>query len=342
MILGLMNIQENISLQRFNTFGIDKNARFFLVAKNLEDLKSGIKWAQLKNIQILILGGGSNILFTKDFDGLVIKMELRGVQILSENEDDILVEVGAGEVWNDWVMYAISKGWGGIENLSLIPGTVGASPMQNIGAYGVEIKEVFHSLKALEINNLEERIFNGEECNFGYRESVFKHELKDKFIILSVTFRLSKKPVYHTEYGAIQETLKEQGIEKLSIKAISDAIISIRRSKLPDPKEIGNAGSFFKNPTISKGQFEELKKTHPDLPGYPNENGVKVPAGWLIEKAGWRGKKIGEVGVHSKQALVLVNYGKGSGIEIKSLSTLIQNSVMEQFGIILNPEVNFI
>jgi UDP-N-acetylmuramate dehydrogenase len=337
-----MKIQENISLKPFNTFAINQKARFFLKALSIEDLKTGIFWAKEKNLQILILGGGSNILLTQDFMGLVIKVELLGIQVISENEEDILIEVGAGEVWHDWVLYAISKGWAGIENLSLIPGTVGASPMQNIGAYGIEIKEVFHSLKALHRETLQIHSFDAESCRFGYRESIFKYELKDQFIITSVIFRLKKKPKFHIEYGAIQETLIASGIENLSIKAISDAVIQIRQSKLPDPKEIGNAGSFFKNPTIPRDQFEKLKKDYPEIPGYPNEEGIKVPAGWLIEKSGWKGMRFGDVGVHSKQALVLVNYGEGKGDEIKSLSEKIQASIQEKFGILLSPEVNFI
>jgi UDP-N-acetylmuramate dehydrogenase len=337
-----MKIQENISLKPFNTFGIDQKATFFLQARSIEDLKNGISWAKERKLEVLILGGGSNILLTKDFFGLVIKVELLGIQVISENEEEALVEVGAGEVWHDWVLYAISQGWGGIENLSLIPGTVGASPMQNIGAYGVEIKEVFENLKALHRETFIIHSFDAESCRFGYRESVFKHELKDQFIITSVTFRLEKKPKFHVEYGAVKETLIANGIETLDIKAISDAVIQIRQSKLPDPKEIGNAGSFFKNPTIPLAQFEELKKEFPEIPGYVNDEGIKVPAGWLIEHSGWKGRRIGEVGVHAKQALVLVNYGDGKGEEIKSLSKKIQSSVKEKFGILLSPEVNFI
>lgn len=337
-----MKIQENISLKPFNTFGIDKKAQFFTKSSSVEELKEALSWAKSKNHSVLILGGGSNILLTKDFQGLVIKVELKGIQVLSEDENHLVVEVGAGEIWHDWVMYALEKNWAGLENLSLIPGTVGASPMQNIGAYGVEIKEVFHSLTALNKETLEMETFDSAACKFGYRESVFKHELKDQYIITSVRFRLSKTPHFHIEYGAIQDVLREKGIEELSIRDVSEAVIQIRQSKLPDPKEIGNAGSFFKNPTIPAGQFEKLKLDFPNLPGYPGEGGVKVPAGWLIEQAGWKGKRLGDVGVHSKQALVLVNYGKGTGEEIQSLSEQVQASVRTKFGIELNPEVNFI
>ena len=337
-----MNIQENISLKPFNTFGIAKNARFFSSVDSVEALKQALSWAKEYKQKVLVLGGGSNILLTSDYDGLVIKVELKGIQIVREDENHIWVKVGAGEVWHDWVMYAIAKNWAGLENLSLIPGTVGASPMQNIGAYGVEIKEVFENLEALDRTTLKLRSFSSDECKFGYRESVFKHELKDQFVICSVTFKLRKKPAFQVDYGAIQDVLKEKGIQELTIQAVSEAVIEIRKSKLPDPKEIGNAGSFFKNPTISAIQFEELKSTFPSIPGYPNEEGVKVPAGWLIEQTGWKGKRIGEVGVHAKQALVLVNYGKGDGAAIQDLSQQVQQSVKEKFGIELSPEVNFI
>lgn len=337
-----MNIQENISLKPFNTFGIAKSARFFTSVDTVESLKQALTWAKENHQKVLILGGGSNLLLTADFGGLVIKVELKGIEKVKEDNDHLWVKVGAGEVWHDWVLYAIDQNWAGVENLSLIPGTVGASPMQNIGAYGVEIKEVFESLEALNRNTLVVQNFTAKECKFGYRESVFKHELKDQFVIVSVTFKLRKKPEFHVDYGAIQDVLKEKGITELSLKSVSDAVIEIRKSKLPDPKEIGNAGSFFKNPTISAIQYEKLKFIFPSIPGYPTEDGIKVPAGWLIEQAGWKGKRIGDVGVHAKQALVLVNYGKGDGIQIKSLSQQVQQAVKEKFGIELSPEVNFI
>ena len=337
-----MNILENISLKPFNTFGIAKNAQFFTVARTLESLKEALIWAKRNNQKVLILGGGSNILLTADFVGLVIKVELLGIELVQEDTDHVWVKVGAGEIWHEWVQFAISQNWAGIENLSLIPGTVGASPMQNIGAYGVEVKEVFESLEALNRNTLDLRIFTAEECKFGYRESVFKHELKDQFVICSVTFKLNKQPKFQVDYGAIQEVLQAKGIQELTIQAVSEAVIEIRKSKLPDPKDIGNAGSFFKNPTITLQQFENVKKSFPAIPGYPNEEGMKVPAGWLIEQAGWKGKRFGEVGVHAKQALVLVNYGNGDGHAVKQLSEKVQQSVKEKFGIELSPEVNFI
>jgi UDP-N-acetylmuramate dehydrogenase len=338
----VMNIQENISLKTFTTFGIDKKAKFFTVASSLEELVAALTKAKEMQLPVLVLGGGSNMLLTKDFEGLVIKLEIKGVHLIHENEDQLLVEVGAGEVWHDLVLHCIQQDWAGLENLSLIPGTVGASPMQNIGAYGVEIKDVFHSLTALHRDTFTIKKFDAAACKFGYRESVFKNELKDQYVITSVTFSLSKKAHFRLDYGAIQDVLLEKGVQQPTLKAVSDAVIHIRESKLPNPKEIGNAGSFFKNPSIPSSQYEALKAQYPNLPGYPSAEGVKVPAGWLIEQAGWKGKRIGEVGVHAKQALVLVNYGAGTGEEIKSLSEQIQASILEKFCIALQTEVNFI
>jgi UDP-N-acetylmuramate dehydrogenase len=337
-----MNILENISLKAFNTFGIDKKTKFFSVAKSTEELKSLLQWARSENENVFILGGGSNILLTQDLDLLVIKNEIVGIKLVSETDDHAIIEVGAGVDWHDLVCYAIAQNWGGIENLSLIPGTVGASPMQNIGAYGVEIKEVFESLTALDRSDLSMRKFEIKDCRFGYRESIFKHELKDKFVICTVSFRLQKFPEFKTSYGAIQDILKAEGIEKLSLKAISNAVISIRQSKLPDPKKIGNSGSFFKNPTVSIAEYKNLKKIYSEMPGYPNENGIKIPAAWLIEQTGWKGKRFGDVGVHQHQPLVLVNYGNGEGSEIVDLARKIQKSIFDQFQINLSPEVNFI
>ncbi|WP_074224298.1 UDP-N-acetylmuramate dehydrogenase [Algoriphagus halophilus] len=337
-----MNIQENISLKPFNTFGLDKKARFFTSVNSREQLIESLIWSRNRGLEVFILGGGSNILLTQDVNSLVIKIEIAGVEVVDENEDHVWVKVGAGENWHSFVTHAIAQGWAGIENLSLIPGTVGASPMQNIGAYGVEIKDVFHSLRALNRANLEQKEFTKEECKFGYRESVFKNELLGQYIITSVTFQLNKKPEFNIEYGTIQETLKESGNEELSIQAISDAVIKIRQSKLPDPKEIGNAGSFFKNPTISIADWKALKESYPNIPGYDVPEGKKVPAAWLIEQSGWKGKRFGETGVHTKQPLVLVNYGQSKGSDIKELAENIQASVLEKFGIPLKAEVNFI
>ena len=337
-----MKIQENISLKPFTTFGIDKKAKFFTTVETLDELKAALLAAKEKQLPVFILGGGSNILLTRDIEGLVIKLEIKGINLVKEEGDQLWVEVGAGEMWHELVLQSIAEDWAGLENLSLIPGTVGASPMQNIGAYGVEIKDVFDSLQAMHRETLEMQSFDAEACRFGYRESVFKQTFKDQFVITSVTFRLSKTPNFHLEYGAIREVLAANGIDQPSIRAISDAVIQIRQSKLPDPKEIGNAGSFFKNPTIPNAQFDELKASYPSIPGYPSAEGVKVAAGWLIEQTGWKGKRIGEVGVHAKQALVLVNYGGGTGEEIKKLSEQIQASVYDKFGVQLQAEVNFI
>jgi UDP-N-acetylmuramate dehydrogenase len=337
-----MKIQENISLKPFTTFGIDKKAKFFTTVETLDELKIALLAAKEKQLPVFILGGGSNILLTRDIEGLVIKLEIKGINLVKEEGDQLWVEVGAGEMWHELVLHSIAQDWAGLENLSLIPGTVGASPMQNIGAYGVEIKDVFDSLQAMHRETLEMQSFDAEACQFGYRESVFKQTLKDQYVITSVTFRLSKTPNFHLEYGAIREVLAANDIDQPSIRAISDAVIQIRQSKLPDPKEIGNAGSFFKNPTIPNAQFDALKASYPSIPGYPSAEGVKVAAGWLIEQTGWKGKRIGEVGVHAKQALVLVNYGGGTGEEIKKLSEQIQASVYDKFGVKLQAEVNFI
>ena len=337
-----MKIQENISLKPFNSFGFDKKAKFFVIIQSVSELVDALNWAKERQLQILILGGGSNILLTQDQNLLVIKIELKGIIVESETNGHIWVEVASGELWHDLVLFAIEKNWGGIENLSLIPGTVGASPMQNIGAYGVEIKDVFHNLKALNRSTLEIEEFENRQCLFGYRESIFKHELKDQYIILSVTFKLDKNPILKLEYGAIKDVLLKNNILNPSIKTVSDAIIEIRESKLPDPKKIGNAGSFFKNPTVSLSHFERLKSTYPTIPGFANEDGTKIPAAWLIEQCGWKGKRFGKVGVHEHQPLVLVNFGDGDGKEIQELSVQIQTSIWERFEIKLSPEVNFL
>ncbi|WP_296700370.1 UDP-N-acetylmuramate dehydrogenase [Algoriphagus sp.] len=337
-----MNIQENISLKPFNTFSLDKKARFFTSVNSREQLIEALIWARNLGIEVFILGGGSNILLTQDINSLVIKIEISGIEIIKEDADSIWVKVGAGENWHNFVLHAIDNKWAGIENLSLIPGTVGASPMQNIGAYGVEIKDVFHSLRALNRATLEQEEFNAEECKFGYRESVFKNELKGKFIITSVTFKLNKRPDFKLDYGAIKEVLAGENHSNLSLRAVSNAVIKIRQSKLPDPKEIGNAGSFFKNPTISKDLWLKLKDSFPGIPGYDITEGIKVPAAWLIEQSGWKGKRFGEIGVHENQPLVIVNFGHADGFEVKLLSEKIQKSVSEKFGIQLIPEVNFI
>ena len=339
-----MNVQQNLSLKKLNTFGIETKSEHFVEFTSVEELKNILSLPEYKNKKRLIIGGGSNLLFTSEIiDGLVLQNKIKGIEIVKENEKEVYLKSGAGEVWHDLVVYAISKNWGGIENLSLIPGTVGAAPMQNIGAYGVEIKDSFESLEAYEIATGNLKTFSLEECKFGYRSSIFKNEAKGKFVIVSVTFKLSKQPTFNISYGAINDTLKQMGIVELSVKAVSDAVISIRQSKLPDPKEIGNAGSFFKNPEIPVSTFEKIKSTYPEIPSYPTVSGMtKVPAGWLIEQCGWKGKVVGHTGVHKNQALVLVNYGQAKGEEIKALSIEIQKSVKEKFGIELEAEVNFV
>ncbi len=338
-----MNIQQNVSLKPYNTFGIDVKAKEFVVVNTMEELCILCAAFNLSDRKLLVLGGGSNVLLTSDFDGMVIKNNLKGITIEQEDEDHVWVKSMAGEVWHDFVLYCIDHQLAGIENLSLIPGCVGAAPMQNIGAYGVEIKDTFFALQAVEITSGEVVIFLNSDCKFGYRESVFKQEAKGKYIIASVTFRLDKKPKFNVTYGAIQQTLAKKGVQELSIKAISDAVIEIRTSKLPDPKVLGNAGSFFKNPEIENEKFNALKQQFPELVGYPvGSNHTKLAAGWLIEQCGWKGKVVGNTGSHKDQALVLVNYGNASGHEIWQLAMDIQKSVYDKFGVHIQPEVNVI
>lgn len=338
----MTEIKQNVSLKPFNTFGLEASAASFYEFTSIEALKKALATRD-KNRQLLILGGGSNMLLTQDFEGLVLKNGLKGIEKMKEDEDHVWIQVMAGENWHQFVLHCIAQGWAGVENLSLIPGTVGAAPMQNIGAYGVEIKHVFESLEAVEIASGEVHSFDNETCEFGYRESIFKKAAKGKYVIASVTFRLNKVPVFNTSYGAIQDTLQDMGVEELTLKAVSDAVISIRQSKLPDPAEIGNAGSFFKNPTIDKFDYEGLKAEFGSVPGYKQPNDmVKVPAAWLIEQTGWKGKTFGQIGVHKKQPLVLVNYGEGKGADIRNLAFEIQASVADKFGIELTPEVNII
>lgn len=341
-----MQVHQKYSLKKYNTFGIDAIAKYFatfLSADSLGELLDNNKNVPSK----MILGGGSNVLFTKDYDGLVLKNEVSGIQIISEDDEFIFIKAGAGEVWHRFVLYCISNNFCGVENLSLIPGNVGASPMQNIGAYGVEIKDVFYELEAF---HLEEKIvqkFSAKDCEFGYRESVFKKKYKNHFAILTVTYRLRKKPEFNISYGAIENELKKMNIKNLSVKAISDAVINIRTSKLPDPKVIGNAGSFFKNPIIDGHQLHELheleNQTGQKIPYYNvDENHFKIPAGWLIEQCGWKGFRKGDASSYDKQALVLVNYGNATGKEIYDLSEEIKISVKEKFGIDLEREVNIL
>ena len=338
-----MLVSENVLLRPYNTFGINAQARYFSPFADLEQLQTLLQDTRWQSSLRMILGGGSNILFTKNFEGLVLKNELKGISVLREDDDYIYVKAGAGENWHRFVMHCIDHNYAGLENLSLIPGNVGASPMQNIGAYGVEIKDYFYELEAWHLKDNALVTFNNADCAFGYRESVFKRKYKDQFVILSVTYRLLKQPHFNTSYGAIEQELQRMGVNDLSIQAISQAVINIRSSKLPDPAVIGNAGSFFKNPTIEVAQYASLKTAHPDIVAYPVDNGhYKLAAGWLIEQCGWKGYRHNDAGVHAKQALVLVNYGNASGQEIYQLSQQVLDSVKEKFGVELEREVNIV
>lgn len=338
-----MQIQQNISLRQYNTMGIDAKARQFSTFGTLEALQELADLSDDKKMDKLVLGGGSNILLTGDFDGLVMKNELPGIELVSETDSHYYVKAGAGENWHGFVQYCIGRNWAGLENLSLIPGNVGASPMQNIGAYGVELRDVFEELEAWDLKNRKVVIFTNNDCEFGYRESVFKRRYQQQFVILNVTYRLNKTPKFNTSYGAIEQELEKMGVKELSIRSIADAVIHIRSSKLPDPAKIGNAGSFFKNPSVAAAQFEQLKQNFPGIIGYANPDGtVKLAAGWLIEQCGWKGFRRGDAGCHEKQALVLVNYGNASGAEIYELSTEIMDSVQSRFGVPLEREVNII
>jgi UDP-N-acetylmuramate dehydrogenase len=333
-------IQSNISLKKYNTFGIDVTAKYFAYFATIDALNEILEFEQLYT---LVLGGGSNLLFTKDFDGIVIKNEISGIEIVDEDADYVYVKVGAGENWHQFVLHCINNNWAGVENLSLIPGNVGASPMQNIGAYGVEIKDVFYNLEAYHLQEKAIEIFTLLDCAFGYRESVFKKKYKNQFVISNVTFRLKKIPTFNTSYGSIEQELEKMKVKEMSIKAISDAVINIRSSKLPNPADIGNAGSFFKNPEIEKNTFDILQAAFPAIVGYhlPNSK-VKLAAGWLIEQCGWKGFREGDAGCHAKQALVLVNYGNAKGNQIFELSQKIINSVKAKFNVVLEREVNII
>jgi UDP-N-acetylmuramate dehydrogenase len=336
-----MQIHENFSLLPYNTFRIDVKARYFSTFSNTDEL------SQLSNhdsrLTTFVLGGGSNVLFTKDHDGLVLKNEIKGIELQHEDADHEYVKVGAGENWHQFVLHCIDHNWAGVENLSLIPGNVGASPIQNIGAYGVELDDVFWSLEAFHLLERKLHTFTATDCEFGYRDSVFKNRYKNEFAILSVTFQLKKKPIYHVSYGAITEELEKMGVKDLSIKAVSQAVINIRSSKLPDPQKIANAGSFFKNPEVPTEKYEALKSEFPNIIAYPLAKGnVKLAAGWMIEQAGWKGYRKGDAGCHAKQALVLVNYGKATGKEIYDLSEDILQSVKNKFDVTLEREVNII
>lgn len=349
----MLKISENFPLKPFNTFGIEARAKFFAEISSVENIREFLKNEKLKSLPLLVLGGGSNLLLTGDFEGIVLKINILGKSIIKEDENYVYLKAGAGENWHNLVLFCIENSYSGIENLSLIPGCVGAAPMQNIGAYGVELKDVFYELEALMIDTGEIKTFSKEKCSFGYRESIFKGELKGKCIIVSVTLRLNKKHKFNTSYGAIEEELKAMNVAEPDIRSISEAVCHIRRSKLPDPAIIGNAGSFFKNPTVPGEKFEELKKKFPDIVAYrvssssahESEKGaerMKLAAGWLIEKAGWKGKRFDGHGVHQKQALVLVNYGDAKGKDIYDLSEKILEDIRNKFGVMLEREVNIV
>ena len=340
----MITLSENVSLKPYNTFRIDTVAKAFAVFYSVQELEELLDHAtKATHTAPLILGGGSNILLTKAINTVVLKNEISGIERVGEDADHIYVKVGAGENWHQFVLHCLQHNYAGIENLALIPGSVGASPMQNIGAYGVELKDVFHELEAFHINDKKTQVFTRAECGFGYRESVFKNFYKGQFVITSVTYKLFKKPIYNTSYGAIQQELEAMGVKELSIQAIAQAVINIRSSKLPDWKLLGNAGSFFKNPEINNQQYEDLKKLFPSIVAFPLENGhMKLAAGWLIEQCGWKGFRKGAAGCYAKQALVLVNYGGATGAEIYELSEQILQSVQEKFGVLLEREVNII
>jgi UDP-N-acetylmuramate dehydrogenase len=336
-----MIVQENVSLKQYNTFGIDALAKRLASFQSVAELEEVLE--RFGEEKKLVLGGGSNVLFTQNWDGLVLKNELPGIETIDEDAEYVYLKAGAGVNWHQLVLHTIAQNLGGMENLSLIPGCTGASPMQNIGAYGVEIKDIFHSLEAYDMDDKTIVTFGLADCQFGYRESVFKHRYKGRFIILNVTFQLRKQPVFNIEYGAIRQELERMQVQALSVQAISQAVINIRRSKLPDPNIIGNAGSFFKNPEISSETFTSLKQQFPDLVAYVLDNGnYKLAAGWLIEQCGWKGYRQGDAGCHAQQALVLVNYGTATGHQIFELSQQIMDSVQSRFGVLLEREVNII
>ena len=337
-----MNIQKNYSLLPHNTFGMDVKASVFMEYASVEELKALLEGSSLAEGSWLHIGGGSNLLFTQDYPGTILHSAIKGFEVVGEDEEEVLVRAGAGEVWDDFVAYAVEKGWYGAENLSLIPGEVGASAVQNIGAYGVEAKDLIVKVETLEVETGKARVFVNEECGYAYRESVFKHALKGKYIVTHVTYRLSKMPSYRLDYGNVRSELEKRGCE-LTLANVRTTIIDIRESKLPDPKVQGNAGSFFMNPIVPRPLFEALLSQYPSMPSYGvDADRVKIPAAWMIDQCGWKGEQLGRAGVHHKQALVLVNCGGATGQEIIALSEKIQQSVFDKFGVRIYPEVNFI
>jgi len=338
-----LQVKENFSLKKYNTFGIDVSTRYFIELTTDSEIENFIKENPYKTLPILILGGGSNILFTKNFDGIILKIETKGIEIIRENDESIFVKAKAGELWNDLVNFCVEKNFGGIENLALIPGCVGASPIQNIGAYGSEMKDTFFELEAIDILHGQRKIFSQQECRLAYRNSIFKNELKGKYIILSVTFKLQKNPILNISYSALSKELQKLNLEKPTVAAVRDTVCKIRESKLPDPKIIGNAGSFFKNPSVTVDKYNELKNKFPEIVAYPAEDGnYKLAAGWMIDQCGWKGKRKENAGVHEKQALVMVNLGNASGNEILDLAHEVKVSVKNMFDVDIEFEVNII
>ncbi len=336
-------VETDVDLQPHNTLNISAKARYFASVESEHQLKGILRHPKTEGLKIMVLGGGSNVLFAEDFDGLVLHIEIKGREVVKETDDYVWLKIGAGENWHQTVRYCVGQGWGGIENLSLIPGTVGAAPIQNIGAYGVELQEVFEYLEAVDIEGRETRRYEKEHCEFGYRDSIFKGELKGIVIVTNVVLKLSKNPVLNTSYGAIQAELEKRNLDQPTIRDISDIVIDIRNSKLPNPDLLGNAGSFFKNPIVKNEIYNRIKEEYPEAPGYKmGEYKTKVPAGWLIEEAGWKGKVVGNTGTYKQQALVIVNHGGATGGEILNLADQIKKSVKEQFGIALVPEVNIV
>lgn len=338
-----MDIEQDISLKPFNTFAIDVKARYFTRINCLTDLQRILSERPWFTTPKMVLGGGSNVLFTQDYEGLVLQNGLMGIETIREDDDHIWLKIGAGENWHDFVMHCVKHGYYGVENLALIPGTVGAAPLQNIGAYGVEIKDTFECLDAIRLRDNAAHTFDHAACKFGYRDSVFKNDLKNQYLISNVTLKLNKKPAFHLEYGNLKAVMSSVRISEPTLKNVSDAVIQIRQSKLPDPKTIPNAGSFFKNPIVPQQQFEQLHATYNAMPHYAAaDNQVKLAAAWLIDQCGFKGKRFENVGVHDKQALVLVNLNQGEGKAIKQLSEQIQTAVLEKFNVALTPEVNIL
>lgn len=335
-----MRIEQNFSLEKYNTFHLPVKTRWFMEYESEEDVQKILRDEYFQECLSTHIGQGSNLLFINDYNGIILHSAIRGMEVVSEDEATVSLRVGAGEVWDEVVAYAVSKGWGGIENLSLIPGEVGAAAVQNIGAYGVEIKDVIESVEAWNRLTFEKHVFTAEECGYGYRSSRFKDPHQDPHFITYVTLRLEKFPVFNIEYGALKQRLSDKA---LTLENVRETVISIRKEKLPDTESLGNAGSFFMNPLITDEHFERIRKEYPDVPSYPAEKGkVKVPAGWLIEKCGFKGQRHGNVGVYEKQALVLVNFGGATGDEIALFAESIRAAVKERFGIELMPEVKYI